>query len=78
MSDELNKQKEFCFHENNLGHLVAERLGCLLSWASDFSILYACVCVCLICVLVCRYVGNLQRIFDYSPLDPSQDFATQM
>ncbi|KAM7387880.1 hypothetical protein PAMP_024091 [Pampus punctatissimus] len=24
------------------------------------------------------YVGNLQRIFDYSPLDPSQDFATQM
>uniref|UniRef100_A0A3P9PL56 Ubiquitin carboxyl-terminal hydrolase 13 n=1 Tax=Poecilia reticulata TaxID=8081 RepID=A0A3P9PL56_POERE len=24
------------------------------------------------------YVGNLQRIFDYSPLDPTQDFATQM
>uniref|UniRef100_A0A8C4IW52 Ubiquitin carboxyl-terminal hydrolase n=1 Tax=Dicentrarchus labrax TaxID=13489 RepID=A0A8C4IW52_DICLA len=24
------------------------------------------------------YVGNLQRIFDYSPLDPSQDFATQI
>ncbi|CAL8253290.1 unnamed protein product [Merluccius merluccius] len=24
------------------------------------------------------YVGNLQRIYDYSPLDPSQDFATQM
>ncbi|XP_066565709.1 ubiquitin carboxyl-terminal hydrolase 13 isoform X2 [Amia ocellicauda] len=24
------------------------------------------------------YVGNLQRIFDYSPLDPSQDFNTQM
>ncbi|XP_018615074.1 ubiquitin carboxyl-terminal hydrolase 13 isoform X1 [Scleropages formosus] len=24
------------------------------------------------------YVGNLQRIFDYSPLDPSQDFSTQM
>uniref|UniRef100_A0A673J057 Ubiquitin carboxyl-terminal hydrolase n=1 Tax=Sinocyclocheilus rhinocerous TaxID=307959 RepID=A0A673J057_9TELE len=24
------------------------------------------------------YVGNLQRIFDYSPLDPSQDFGTQM
>lgn len=36
------------------------------------------VCVCLICVLIFRYVGNLQRIFDYSPLDPSQDFATQM
>ncbi|CAM4624856.1 unnamed protein product [Leuciscus chuanchicus] len=25
-----------------------------------------------------KYVGNLQRIFDYSPLDPSQDFNTQM
>ncbi|XP_043558174.1 ubiquitin carboxyl-terminal hydrolase 13 isoform X1 [Chiloscyllium plagiosum] len=25
-----------------------------------------------------RYVGNLQRIFDYSPLDPTQDFDTQM
>uniref|UniRef100_UPI00398E846F ubiquitin carboxyl-terminal hydrolase 13 n=1 Tax=Pristiophorus japonicus TaxID=55135 RepID=UPI00398E846F len=25
-----------------------------------------------------RYVGNLQRIFDYSPLDPTQDFETQM
>uniref|UniRef100_A0A8C2I9F0 Ubiquitin carboxyl-terminal hydrolase n=1 Tax=Cyprinus carpio TaxID=7962 RepID=A0A8C2I9F0_CYPCA len=24
------------------------------------------------------YVGNLQRIFDYSPLDPTQDFNTQM
>ncbi|TVK90633.1 Ubiquitin carboxyl-terminal hydrolase 13 [Bagarius yarrelli] len=24
------------------------------------------------------YVGNLQRIFDYSPLDPTQDFSTQM
>lgn len=24
------------------------------------------------------YVGNLQRIYDYSPLDPTQDFATQM
>uniref|UniRef100_A0A7N6AP58 Ubiquitin carboxyl-terminal hydrolase n=1 Tax=Anabas testudineus TaxID=64144 RepID=A0A7N6AP58_ANATE len=24
------------------------------------------------------YVGNLQRIFDYSPLDPTQDFATQI
>uniref|UniRef100_A0A8C9SSY9 Ubiquitin carboxyl-terminal hydrolase n=1 Tax=Scleropages formosus TaxID=113540 RepID=A0A8C9SSY9_SCLFO len=24
------------------------------------------------------YVGNLQRIFDYSPLDPSQDFSTQI
>uniref|UniRef100_A0A8C8DKQ4 Ubiquitin carboxyl-terminal hydrolase n=1 Tax=Oryzias sinensis TaxID=183150 RepID=A0A8C8DKQ4_9TELE len=24
------------------------------------------------------FVGNLQRIFDYSPLDPTQDFATQM
>ncbi|XP_034035786.1 ubiquitin carboxyl-terminal hydrolase 13 isoform X1 [Thalassophryne amazonica] len=24
------------------------------------------------------YVGNLQRIFDFSPLDPTQDFATQM
>lgn len=29
-------------------------------------------------VLLSRYVGNLQRIFDYSPLDPTQDFATQM
>lgn len=28
--------------------------------------------------LLSRYVGNLQRIFDYSPLDPTQDFATQM
>ncbi|XP_067897575.1 ubiquitin carboxyl-terminal hydrolase 13 isoform X2 [Heterodontus francisci] len=25
-----------------------------------------------------RYVGNLQRIFDYSPLDPTHDFETQM
>jgi hypothetical protein len=25
-----------------------------------------------------RYVGNLPRIFDYSPLDPTQDFNTQM
>ncbi|KAJ8279627.1 hypothetical protein COCON_G00066930 [Conger conger] len=24
------------------------------------------------------YVGSLQRIFDYSPIDPTQDFATQM
>ncbi|XP_062458886.1 ubiquitin carboxyl-terminal hydrolase 13 isoform X1 [Pezoporus occidentalis] len=24
------------------------------------------------------YVGNLPRIFDYSPLDPTQDFSTQM
>uniref|UniRef100_A0A8C5I8V8 Ubiquitin carboxyl-terminal hydrolase n=1 Tax=Gouania willdenowi TaxID=441366 RepID=A0A8C5I8V8_GOUWI len=24
------------------------------------------------------YVGNLQRIFDYSPLDPTGDFATQI
>uniref|UniRef100_A0A674AT30 Ubiquitin carboxyl-terminal hydrolase n=2 Tax=Salmo trutta TaxID=8032 RepID=A0A674AT30_SALTR len=24
------------------------------------------------------YVGNLQRIYDYSPLDPSTDFSTQM
>ncbi|KAI1882626.1 hypothetical protein AGOR_G00236820 [Albula goreensis] len=24
------------------------------------------------------YVGNLQRIFDHSPLNPSQDFGTQM
>uniref|UniRef100_A0A8C1Z5A7 Ubiquitin carboxyl-terminal hydrolase n=1 Tax=Cyprinus carpio TaxID=7962 RepID=A0A8C1Z5A7_CYPCA len=24
------------------------------------------------------YVGNLQRIFDYSPLDPTQDFNTQI
>uniref|UniRef100_A0A8C9T8K8 Ubiquitin carboxyl-terminal hydrolase n=1 Tax=Scleropages formosus TaxID=113540 RepID=A0A8C9T8K8_SCLFO len=24
------------------------------------------------------YVGNLQRIFDYSPLDPTRDFHTQM
>ncbi|KAG5276377.1 hypothetical protein AALO_G00131190 [Alosa alosa] len=24
------------------------------------------------------YVGNLQRIFDYAPLDPTQDFGTQM
>ncbi|KAH0509303.1 Ubiquitin carboxyl-terminal hydrolase 13 [Microtus ochrogaster] len=24
------------------------------------------------------YVGNLPRIFDYSPLDPTQDFNTQM
>uniref|UniRef100_A0AAR2LI73 Ubiquitin carboxyl-terminal hydrolase n=1 Tax=Pygocentrus nattereri TaxID=42514 RepID=A0AAR2LI73_PYGNA len=24
------------------------------------------------------YVGNLQRIFDYSPLDPTQDFSTQI
>ncbi|XP_064021751.1 ubiquitin carboxyl-terminal hydrolase 13 isoform X3 [Pogoniulus pusillus] len=24
------------------------------------------------------YVGNLSRIFDYSPLDPTQDFNTQM
>lgn len=24
------------------------------------------------------YVGNLQRIYDYSPLDPTQDFSTQM
>ncbi|XP_061097803.1 ubiquitin carboxyl-terminal hydrolase 13-like isoform X1 [Conger conger] len=24
------------------------------------------------------YVGNLQRIFDYSPLDPTLDFSTQM
>ncbi|KAJ8374375.1 hypothetical protein SKAU_G00049550 [Synaphobranchus kaupii] len=24
------------------------------------------------------YVGSLQRIYDYSPLDPTQDFATQM
>ncbi|KAG7456899.1 hypothetical protein MATL_G00240820 [Megalops atlanticus] len=24
------------------------------------------------------YVGNLQRIYDYSPLDPTQDFGTQM
>uniref|UniRef100_A0A8C6IJS7 Ubiquitin carboxyl-terminal hydrolase n=1 Tax=Mus spicilegus TaxID=10103 RepID=A0A8C6IJS7_MUSSI len=26
----------------------------------------------------CLYVGNLPRIFDYSPLDPTQDFNTQM
>ncbi|NWX53508.1 UBP13 hydrolase, partial [Promerops cafer] len=25
-----------------------------------------------------EYVGNLPRIFDYSPLDPTQDFNTQM
>uniref|UniRef100_A0A8D0HCN4 Ubiquitin carboxyl-terminal hydrolase n=1 Tax=Sphenodon punctatus TaxID=8508 RepID=A0A8D0HCN4_SPHPU len=25
-----------------------------------------------------RYVGNLPRIFDYSPLDPTHDFNTQM
>ncbi|XP_041071957.1 ubiquitin carboxyl-terminal hydrolase 13 isoform X1 [Carcharodon carcharias] len=25
-----------------------------------------------------RYVGNLQRILDYSPIDPTQDFDTQM
>ncbi|KAL4608210.1 ubiquitin carboxyl-terminal hydrolase 13-like [Arapaima gigas] len=25
-----------------------------------------------------EYVGNLQRIFDFSPLDPTQDFCTQM
>ncbi|XP_023696662.2 ubiquitin carboxyl-terminal hydrolase 13-like [Paramormyrops kingsleyae] len=24
------------------------------------------------------YVGNLQRIYDYSPLDPTKDFGTQM
>ncbi|XP_015216240.2 ubiquitin carboxyl-terminal hydrolase 13 isoform X2 [Lepisosteus oculatus] len=24
------------------------------------------------------FVGNIQRIFDYSPLDPTQDFSTQM
>lgn len=75
MSDELNMQKEFCFHENNLGHMVVKRLGCLLSFCLMFLHI---VCVCLICVLIFRYVGNLQRIFDYSPLDPSQDFATQM
>lgn len=28
--------------------------------------------------LLPRYVGNLPRIFDYSPLDPTQDFNTQM
>lgn len=41
----------------------------------------ACFCcpVSVVTVLLSlRYVGNLPRIFDYSPLDPTQDFNTQM
>lgn len=41
----------------------------------------ACFCcpISVVTVLLSpRYVGNLPRIFDYSPLDPTQDFNTQM
>lgn len=64
----------------NVSRLPVAHLLCLvrtLTNAGPFPA-WVCVGVSVIRVLIFRYVGNLQRIFDYSPLDPSQDFATQM
>lgn len=54
----------------------SRRCQCLLGTTSCVS--SGLVSECVTCILIFRYVGNLQRIYDYSPLDPSQDFATQM
>lgn len=49
----------------------------LAGWLSSDSLLVSRFYVVTV-LLSPRYVGNLPRIFDYSPLDPTQDFNTQM